>query len=471
MKKVVFLSVFWAIILWISPCYSFFDANKIPSFSELAEKASPAVVNISTLKVVEVSERLKRFFSPFKDRDPFNEFFRKFFEDIPETKRKVHALGSGFIISEDGYIVTNYHVIEEADEITVILKGGKKTYKAKIVGTDPETDLALLKIEAHERLPYLRFGDSDKMRSGDWVIAIGNPFGLDHTVTAGIISAKGRVIGAGPYDNFIQTDASINPGNSGGPLLNLKGEVIGINTAIVASGQGIGFAIPSNMAKEVIAQLKKYKIVKRGWLGVSIQDVDENSAKALGLSEPKGALVANVFKNQPADKAGIKVGDIIIAVNGKPVEDSRALTRAIGRLKPGTRAKITLWRNGVIKDVWVKLGERHKHVASIQGPSSVTENGYILGMKLRPVTQDDVEKYNLSEEKGLLVIAVKNGSKADEADIRPGDVILQANFHELNSVSDLEEVIEKNAKKKGAILFLIKRRGQTFFRSIAIKEK
>lgn len=471
MKKVIFLWALVGLIFSISPCYSFFNTKELPSFSDLAEKASPAVVNISTLKVVEVSERLKKFFSPFKDNDPFNDFFKKFFEGIPETKRKEHALGSGFIISEDGYIVTNNHVVSKADEITVILKGGKKTYKAKIVGTDPDTDLALLKIDAKEKLPYLTFGNSDEMRPGDWVIAIGNPFGLDHTVTAGIISAKGRVIGAGPYDNFLQTDASINPGNSGGPLLNLKGEVIGINTAIVASGQGIGFAIPSNMAKEVIEQLKEYKVVKRGWLGVSIQDVDENTAKAIGLSEPKGALVANVFENQPADKAGIKVGDVIIAVNDKPVENSRELTRAIGNLKPGIKAKITIWRNGEIKEVWVKLEERNKHIASIQGPSKSIESNYVLGMKLREVTRDDVEKYNLSDDKGLLVIEVESGSKADEADIRPMDIILQANFREINSISELKKVIETDAKKKGAVLLLIKRRGQTIFRSIEVQDK
>jgi serine protease Do len=446
-------------------------SKELPSFSELAEKASPAVVNISTVKVVKVSKRLKRFFSPFGENDPFNEFFKKFFENVPPSKRKEHALGSGFIISEDGYIVTNNHVVAKADKITVILRGGKKVYKAKIIGTDPETDLALLKIDVKKKLPYLKFGDSDKIRPGDWVIAIGNPFGLDHTVTAGIISAKGRVIGAGPYDNFLQTDASINPGNSGGPLLNMKGEVIGINTAIVASGRGIGFAIPSNMAKQVISQLKKYKKVKRGWLGVTIQDVDENTAKALGLSEPKGALVASVLEGQPAEKAGIKVGDVIIALNDKPIRNSRDLTRQVGRLKPGSRAKITIWRNGEVKQVWVKLGERHIQIASSEGESLEGPSGYILGMKVRVVTPDDVDRYNLEEARGLLVIDVESGSKAEEADIRPMDILLKANFKPLTSVQDLKDVIEKDGRKKGAILLLIKRKGQTIFRSISLSEK
>ncbi|GAB6888088.1 DegQ family serine endoprotease [Desulfothermus okinawensis JCM 13304] len=469
MKKIVSLFLVVGFLFVVSPCSGFFDSKQLPSFSDLAEKASPAVVNISTVKVVQVSKRLRRFFSPFGENDPFNEFFKKFFESVPPSKRKEHALGSGFIISPDGYIVTNNHVVSKADEITVILKGGKKSFKATVVGTDPETDLALLKIDAKEKLPYLHFGDSDKMRPGDWVIAIGNPFGLDHTVTAGIISAKGRVIGAGPYDNFLQTDASINPGNSGGPLLNLKGEVIGINTAIVASGQGIGFAIPSNMAKEVIEQLKKYKKVKRGWLGVTIQDVDENTAKALGLNEPKGALVASVLKGQPAQKAGIKVGDVIIAVNDKPVSDSHDLTRKIGQLPPHSKTKITIWRNGKVKELWITLGERKTNVALGEEGTPEGFSDYILGMKVREVTQEDVDKYNLDNDKGLLVVDVKPGSKAEESDIRPFDILLKGNFKELNSVDDLKEVIEKDAKKKGALLLLIRRKGQTIFRTIPLK--
>ncbi len=466
MKRLVLIALFFVLII---PGYAMAKGvTGLPSFADLAEKASPAVVNISTIKVVEVSQRLKRFFSPFGKGDPFEEFFNRFFQSLPPTKRKEHALGSGFIISPDGYIVTNYHVISKADEIKVILKGGKHSYKAKVIGTDPETDLALLKINAGRKLPYLKFGDSDKIRPGDWVIAIGNPFGLDHTVTAGIISAKGRVIGAGPYDDFLQTDASINPGNSGGPLLNMQGEVIGINTAIVASGQGIGFAIPSNMAKHVIAQLKKYKKVKRGWLGVTIQDVDENTAKALGLPEPKGALVASVIPGDPADKAGIKVGDVIISVNGKPVKDSRDLTRKIGAFAPGTTIKITVWRNGEIKDVWVKLGERKTNLARLQ-EKNYAGAGYILGMKLRPVTPQEIKRFHLQGSYGLVVVDVRSGSKAEEADIEPNDILLRANFKRLKTVEDLKEVINK-AKKKGAVLLLIRRRGENIFRPIPLNK-
>ncbi len=463
-----------AIFLFVSflayRSYGFLD-SKLPDFTKLVEKASPAVVNISTVKVVETSERLKRFFRPFKEF-PFDDFFKKFFEELPQ-KQKEHALGSGFIISKDGYIVTNYHVIAKADQIKVILEGGKESYPAKVIGTDPETDLALLKIDAKRSLPYLTFGDSDKVKPGEWVIAIGNPFGLDHTVTAGIISAKGRVIGAGPYDNFIQTDASINPGNSGGPLLNMKGEVIGINTAIVATGQGIGFAIPSNMAKKVIEQLKKYGKPKRGWLGVTIQDVDTKTAKALGLSKPAGALVASVIKGDPADKAGIKAGDVILAVNDKPIKNSRDLTRKIGSFAPGEKVKITLWHRGKIKNVWVVLGERAVSISRLKKIQPKKEfylsGDWILGMKLKKVTPKVAQEYGLEKIEGLIVLEVKEGSSAYYYDIRPGDVILQANGNPVNSVEDLKEIVKKDASKKGVLLLLINRRGHNLFRTIVLK--
>jgi len=275
------------------------------SLADLVEKLSPAVVNISTTKVVKMDGKR----SPFNDMFPFDrffggedEFYRRFFGDNPEKEFRQRSLGSGFIISKDGYIFTNNHVIERADKIKVRLSTGKE-YDATVKGRDPRTDLALIKIIADNSLPTVNLGDSDRLRVGDWVMAIGNPFGLDHTVTAGIVSAKGRVIGAGPYDNFIQTDASINPGNSGGPLFNMAGEVVGINTAIVAQGQGIGFAIPVNMAKEILEDLKAKGKVTRGWLGVSVQDITEDLAKSLKLKDRNGALVTEVFEGDPADKA------------------------------------------------------------------------------------------------------------------------------------------------------------------------
>ncbi len=440
---------------------------ELPEFTDLSKKAGPAVVNISTVKVVETSKKLKKFFSPFhRDDMPFDNFFKEFFGDIPQ-KRKAHSLGSGFILSEDGYIVTNNHVIKEAEKIKVVLQGGEKSYPAEVVGKDPETDLALLKIDAGKDLPVLKFGDSQDMEIGEWVVAIGNPFGLDHTVTAGIISARGRVIGAGPYDNFLQTDASINPGNSGGPLLNMDGKVIGINTAIVASGQGIGFAIPSNLAKDVIKQIKEYGQVKRGWLGVTIQDIDKNTAKALGLPEPKGALVASVRSGEPAAKAGIKVGDVILSVDGQDIDDAGDLTRTIGRISPGKTISMSIWRKGNRKEIQVTLGERSSQIAQAEVEKQQSESG-LLGMQLRPVRDQEAEALGLSSTKGLLVVDVKEMSPAAEANMRRGDIVLEANGKSVNSVADIRKIIKDDSKGKGVVLLFIKRKSQTLFRTIPL---
>ncbi len=465
MKKLFALAIILSFIFFVGPSWA-----ELPEFTDLSKKAGPAVVNISTVKVVETSKKLKKFFGPFhRDDMPFDDFFKEFFGDIPQ-KRKAHSLGSGFILSEDGYIVTNNHVIKEAEEIKVVLQGGEESYPAEVVGKDQETDLALLKIDADKDLPVLKFGNSNDMEIGQWVVAIGNPFGLDHTVTAGIISAKGRVIGAGPYDNFLQTDASINPGNSGGPLLNMDGEVIGINTAIVASGQGIGFAIPSNLAKDVIKQIKEYGQVKRGWLGVTIQDIDSNTAKALGLPEPKGALVASVRAGEPAAKAGIKVGDVILSVAGQEIDDAGDLTRTIGQLSPGKTVSIEVWRKGDLKEIQVTLGERSSQIAQAQGKEQQSEAG-LLGMELRPVGEQEAESLGLSSTKGLLVVDVKEMSKAAEANMRRGDVILEANGESVNSLADFKRIISQDSKGKGVVLLFIKRKGQTLFRTIPLGQE
>jgi serine protease Do len=295
-----------------------FPAEKVSgmpvSFADLVEKLTPVVVNISTTTIVK-----SRQGNPFGNDMPLprffggDEFFKRFFENQPEREFKQRSLGSGFIISSDGYIFTNNHVIEKADKIKVKLATGKE-YDAEVKGKDPTTDIALIKIKPDSSLPFVTFGDSDTLRIGEWVFAIGNPFGLEHTVTAGIVSAKGRVIGSGPYDNFIQTDASINPGNSGGPLFNLDGAVIGINSAIVAQAHGIGFAIPINTAKGILTDLKSKGSVTRGWLGISIQDITEGIAENLKIKDIKGAIVGYVFEGDPADKAGIKTGDIITEI-------------------------------------------------------------------------------------------------------------------------------------------------------------
>ena len=336
---------------------SYSNAAVPNSFSDVVKKVSDGVVNISTTKMV------TRQVMPFMGDEIFRHFFGdnipgfNFGDEGSKRQYKTSALGSGFVIDKVGYIVTNNHVIEGADEIIIKFKN-EKEFKAEIVGQDPLTDLALLKIDPKGTdITPIALGDIDKSEIGDWVVAIGNPLGLGGTVTAGIISAKGRVLESGPYDNFVQTDASINPGNSGGPLLNMNGEVIGVNTAIMQSAQGLGFAVPVNMLKDILPKLKQGKVT-RGWLGVTLQPLDENLAKSFGMSSTEGILVANVIKGDPADVSGIKAGDIIIAVNGSPIKDGRALTNLIGSKAPNERVTLTVFRDGRKVDIRVTLGER-----------------------------------------------------------------------------------------------------------------
>ncbi|MEL6481195.1 MAG: Do family serine endopeptidase, partial [Pseudomonadota bacterium] len=326
------------------------------SFADLAERLSPAVVNISTAQKVEQAERGEQ---QVPEGTPFEDLFRDFFErGRPQGPRQVQSLGSGFVISAEGYVVTNNHVIEEADEITVNFADGS-SLPAELVGTDPKTDIALLKIEPTQPLEFVKFGDSEASRVGDWVLAIGNPFGLGGSVSAGIISARDRNINAGPYDDFIQTDAAINRGNSGGPLFNLDGEVIGVNTAIISptgGSIGIGFAVPSAIAENVVAQLQEFGQTKRGWLGVRIQTVNDELAEALGLDRPQGALVADVTSEGPAEEGGIEAGDVILKFDGKDISEMRDLPRIVAETAVGSTVRVVVFRKGKTQSVKVTLG-------------------------------------------------------------------------------------------------------------------
>ena len=381
--------------------------------------------------------------------------------------------GSGFILTPDGYIVTNNHVVAGADTVLVNLQGstGKEhSLKAQVIGTDEETDIALLKVKADAPLPFLNFGNSDKMEMGEWVLAIGNPFGLGHTVTAGILSAKGRNIQSGPFDNFLQTDASINPGNSGGPLINMEGKVIGINTAIIASGQGIGFAIPSSMAERIVNQLKQDKKVSRGWIGVTIQDVDENTAKALGLPEATGALIGSVMPDEPAAKGGMKDGDVVLEVNGQKIDDSSALLRAIATEAPGSKVNMVVWRDGERKNITVQLGERNLKASSGKSGSAVEQDAPSIGLSVRPLTKEEARTANVKPGTGLLIVGVEPGKLAAEAELREGDIILSANLKPIKSVEEFSKIIREDAKKRGVVMLQLQRQGQTFFRSLALSD-
>ena len=444
-------------LLSFNPVISAEAADKVPeSFTNLAETVSPSVVNIRTVTIVRSRGREFRHFQngPFgNNEDPFNDFFERFFGGGNQREFKQRSLGSGFIIDKDGYIVTNNHVVENADEIRVMLQD-KKEFDAKIIGRDPKTDLALIKIKSGHNLPAVKLGDSDKLNVGQWVVAIGNPFGLGNTVTAGIVSAKGRVIGSGPYDNFIQTDASINPGNSGGPLINMKGEVVGINTAIIAGGHGIGFAIPANMAQGVISQLKEHGEVTRGWLGVAIQELKGDIAGYYGLEDEKGVLVTEVFPGDPADLAGIRPEDIILEVNGKKVETSRMLTKLIADTKIGNIVKIKVLRKGKKKIFNVEIAKREDTEANYA--RNKKRNGDEIGIRVAELTPEIARRFNIQERDGIIVVGVEPGDKGEDSGILVGDIIKEVNRKVIKTVGDYKKVL-KSIKKGGSVEILIKR--------------
>jgi serine protease Do len=438
------------------------DIPMIPAnFSELAEKVRPGVVNIQVAKKIKNINFGFRHFSgaPFGEKNPFGDFFGPFSEENPPRGFEQRGVGSGFVMSREGYILTNNHVVEDADQIKVKLTNGKE-YDGKIIGRDPKTDLALIKIKASSDLQPLNLGNSDDLKVGSWVVAVGSPFGLEQTVTAGIVSAKGRVIGSGPYDNFIQTDASINPGNSGGPLINMKGEVVGINTAIIASGQGIGFAIPINMAKEVAPQLQEKGHVTRGWLGVSIQEVTPALAKSFDLKEKKGALVAQVVSGSPAEKAGIEQGDVIVEFDGKEVTDSKDLPRIVASTPIGKAVTIKLLRNGKALDRQVKVGEMEEKVEVAKAPSHKS-----LGITVQNLTPEIAKGLGLKKDMGVVVTRVEPGSPAADAGIQTGDLVQEVNRKPVKNVEDFVQKVEK-AKGQDNILLLIQRGQNNMFAAV-----
>jgi serine protease Do len=393
--------------------------------------------------------------NPFGPQDPFDEFFNNFFGRMPkEQKRK--SLGSGFIVSPDGYILTNNHVVEKADEVTVTLLD-KEEFKAKVVGTDPKTDIALIKIDAKKKLTYVELGDSDKLDVGEWVVAIGNPFGLGHTVTAGIVSAKGRIIGSGPYDDFIQTDASINPGNSGGPLFNLKGEVVGINTAIVQGGQGIGFATPIRLAKAVLGQLKEKGKVTRGWLGVYIQRLTPEAAENLGISGRQGALVSDVTTGGPAEKAGIRSGDVIVAFNGKEIRDEHDLPQAVASMTPGKTVDVRLLREGKEMTIPVTIAEMEGEPGKPAGGQELSKN---LGLTVQDITPEIAQRFQIENTKGVVVTGVEDGSPAEDAGFNEGDIIRvilrQNKRNPVTNAAEFAKLVKKFQSDK-TMLFLVER--------------
>jgi serine protease Do len=426
-----------------------------PDFVELAKRLKPTVVNIRTIKNIK-----PRAGSPFMGNDPFADLFGQFFgQQAPQQPRKQQGMGTGFIISSDGFILTNNHVVNGADEVMVKLSDGREI-KAELKGTDDKLDVALLKISDKAALPFAELGDSDALEVGEWVMAIGNPFGLAHTVTAGIVSAKGRVIGSGPYDDYIQTDASINPGNSGGPLFNSSGKVIGINTAIIAGGQGIGFAIPINMAKSVAEQLKATGKVVRGYLGVNFDKLSPKLAKSLGLASDKGVIVTHVEKGSPADKAGLKIEDVIVQFDGKPVNAETDLPKVVAGTPVGKKVQIVVFRKA--KRLVLSATVAQGRSGGVVGEPTTAS----IGISVRELTPELARQLGLKDAKGVVVSEVKPGSSADEVGMVRGDLVLEFNGQSVDSLEEFAALAAKVAK--GEVVRLLLRRPDGSFGYVAL---
>jgi serine protease Do len=425
------------------------------SFADLADALDPAVVNIKVTKIE------KTGMQGMPDMEgPFGDMFKQFFGQMPRTPErfKSQGAGSGVIINADGTVLTNNHVVDGANEIVVTL-ADKREYKARVLGRDPKTDLAVIKIEGKGTFPAAALGNSEGTRVGEWVLAIGNPFGLSNTVTAGIVSAKGRVIGAGPYDDFIQTDAPINPGNSGGPLINMKGEVIGINTAIVPNGQGIGFAVPINTAKTLLPELTSKGRVTRGYLGVNIQEMSPDMASSLNLKEAKGALVSEVVEGSPAASAGVKRGDVITGFAGKEVKEPRQLSALVAGTPVGSTEPLKINRDGKEITLQVKIAQLDAKEPGTPRSEEMSRGKW--GMQLQELTPDIARRLGARNNAGVVVAGVEPGSPADNASLQSGDLILEVNRKPVKSVDDVKQGIEK-AGNKGSLL-LVQREGKSLY--------
>jgi serine protease Do len=469
------------------------------TFADLAERLLPAVVNIQVVTAApaqaqgqgrqgqtpsQPTPQQRRPDAPqFPPGSPFEEFFRDFFDrqnpqgqgQGPQAQRRGQSLGSGFVVTAEGYIVTNNHVIDGAEEIRVVFHDNQ-TLQAKLIGKDQRTDLAVLKVESPRPLAFVRFGDSDRARVGDWVVAIGNPFGLGGSVTQGIISARQRDINAGPYDDFIQTDASINRGNSGGPLFNLAGEVVGVNTAIYSptgGSVGIGFSIPSAIARNVVDQLRTQGRVRRGWLGVNIQTVTDELAESVGLDKARGAMVARVPENGPAAKADIKAGDVIVKFDGKDVTDMRRLPRLVAETPVEKSVKVEVWRNRATVTLDVKLGELEEEQAQAAAPAQRPQQGQaapagqveLLGMTIAPITDALKQRFNLGDKaKGVVVVAVAEGSVAQERGIRAGDLVVEIAQSEITTPAQAQDKVrEQRTAGRRSVLIMVERGGEQRF--------
>ncbi|MEL6479170.1 MAG: DegQ family serine endoprotease [Pseudomonadota bacterium] len=438
------------------------------SFADLAERLSPAVVNISTSQTVE-REGPQGGAPQVPEGSPFEDLFRDFFDQRRGNRgpREVQSLGSGFVISAEGFVVTNNHVIEDADEIQVNFADGS-SLEATLIGTDPKTDLAVLKVEPTKALKFVKFGDSDASRVGDWVLAIGNPFGLGGSVSAGIISARNRDIQAGPYDDFIQTDAAINRGNSGGPLFNMAGEVIGVNTAIISPSGGsigIGFSVPSNLARNVVGQLQEFGETRRGWLGVRIQQVTDELADALGLDKTSGALVAEVTPGGPAESSGVEAGDVILKFDGRDVEEMRDLPRMVAETPVGKAVRVVVFRKGKTQTLKVDLGRLE--TAALDPTNETPTTGTApqeedtalsaLGLSLRPLSGNARAEFSIGEDvTGVLIASVEPGGAAAAKGVNPGDVIVEVGQEPVTSPAEVSARVEDALKAdRRSVLFLI----------------